>query len=133
MRYRIEAYEAQGLQNLMLAARVTKLELAKVVLDPHYHAITVRVFAAAIDQTVTRGTGQRIAGSDTPRRYSEYWTFIRAADHRGPTCTARNCPSCGAPMKITMAGNCEHCGVKLTSGAVDWVLSKIEQDESYFA
>ena len=41
------------------------------------------------------------------------------------------CPSCGAPLDLTMAGNCERCGIHLTLGEFDWVLSKIEQDESY--
>ncbi len=30
-----------------------------------------------------------------------------------------------------MAGNCEFCQAHITSGEFDWVLSKIEQDESY--
>jgi hypothetical protein len=30
-----------------------------------------------------------------------------------------------------MAGRCNHCDAKITSGEFDWVLSKIEQDESY--
>jgi hypothetical protein len=30
-----------------------------------------------------------------------------------------------------MAGECEHCGAKVTSGRFDWVLSEIEQDDSY--
>ncbi len=31
----------------------------------------------------------------------------------------------------SMAGACEHCSAHLTRGEFDWVLSKIEQDESY--
>jgi ferredoxin len=30
-----------------------------------------------------------------------------------------------------MAGSCTHCHAKITSGEFDWVLSRIEQDESY--
>jgi hypothetical protein len=30
-----------------------------------------------------------------------------------------------------MAGNCTHCSARVTSGDFDWVLSRIEQDESY--
>jgi hypothetical protein len=30
-----------------------------------------------------------------------------------------------------MAGSCEHCNAKVTSGEFDWVLSRIEQDEAY--
>jgi hypothetical protein len=30
-----------------------------------------------------------------------------------------------------MAGVCEYCQGKVTSGEFDWVLSRIEQDEAY--
>jgi hypothetical protein len=30
-----------------------------------------------------------------------------------------------------MAGACTHCGAHVTSGEFDWILSKIEQDDSY--
>jgi hypothetical protein len=30
-----------------------------------------------------------------------------------------------------MAGVCGYCDAKITTGAFDWVLSRIEQDESY--
>ena len=36
-----------------------------------------------------------------------------------------------APVKIDMAGACEHCHAKVTSGRFDWVLSRIEQDDVY--
>ncbi len=32
-----------------------------------------------------------------------------------------------------MAGICDYCGAKITSGDFDWVLSRIEQDEAYEA
>ena len=42
------------------------------------------------------------------------------------------CPNCGAPLdKINMAGVCEYCGGKVISGAFDWVLAVITQDEEY--
>ena len=45
---------------------------------------------------------------------------------------AANCPNCGAPLdNVNMAGNCQYCGGKITRGDFDWVLSRIEQDESY--
>ena len=41
------------------------------------------------------------------------------------------CPNCAAELNISMAGECEYCGSKLTSGQFDWVLSEIQQDEEY--
>ena len=46
--------------------------------------------------------------------------------------TVQACPNCGAPVdQVNMAGECGHCGAKITRGDFDWVLSKIEQDDSY--
>lgn len=132
MRYWIHAYEKQSLQNQMVDAKVERKELAKVVFDPFFHAITVRIWASALDTTIHRKTGVRVGGDPLmPRKYSEYWTVIRSAERRGPASTDAQCPNCGAPLLINMAGNCDHCGVKITAGQFDWVLSKIEQDEAY--
>jgi hypothetical protein len=77
-----------------------------------------------------------------PRFYSEYWTMIRGRNvvspptpplggGHGQTKGDVACPNCGAPLNISMTGNCTHCSVKVTSGEFDWVLSKIEQDDTY--
>ena len=65
------------------------------------------------------------------RAYSEYWTLIRSAATRGASHNQGTCPSCAAPLTISMAGVCTHCGSHLTRGEFDWVLSKIEQDDVY--
>ena len=131
MRYWIQAYQQQGLQNLMLAARVSRQEIAKVERDAFYDAVTMRVWASAIDQIVHVDSGAIVGGSEKPREYSEYWTLIRSAKRRGAASSEKNCPSCAAPLSVNMAGSCSHCGVKVTGGEFDWVLSRIEQDESY--
>jgi len=132
MRYWIHAYEEQDLQNLMLGAKIDRTQIAKVEVDPFFHSITVRLWASALDHTIHRGTGMVVCGqANQPRAYSEYWTFIRSAKRKGKAMVEKNCPNCGAGLKISMAGNCEYCEVKITGGAFDWVLSKIEQDEAY--
>lgn len=67
------------------------------------------------------------------RRFSEYWTFIRRAGFAGDTKKKKEdaCPNCGGDLHISMAGICDYCGSKITSGNFDWILSTIEQDESY--
>jgi predicted amidophosphoribosyltransferase len=50
---------------------------------------------------------------------------------RGAPRMDKACPNCGAPLNVNMAGRCEHCDAKITSGEFDWVLSRIEQDEAY--
>jgi predicted amidophosphoribosyltransferase len=77
-------------------------------------------------------TGQVVRGSKhSERAYSEYWTLIRSAGRKGAPKAEPACGNCGAPLAITMAGACEHCGAHLTAGEFDWVLSKIEQDDTY--
>jgi hypothetical protein len=56
--------------------------------------------------------------------------LIRGHDVRGRLQGATNCPNCGAPLQISMAGVCEHCSQHITSGEFDFVLSKIAKDDS---
>lgn len=48
MRYWIHAYEAQGLHNQKLRAKVDRKQVAKLDLDPFFHSITVRLWASAV-------------------------------------------------------------------------------------
>jgi ribosomal protein L37AE/L43A len=129
--YWVDAYKVQKLRNVSENARIERIELARVDSDPSFDAITARVFASSLDYTVT-DDGKLVTGSKSrPRRYTEYWTFIRGASRTGPTRTEPVCPSCGAPLEINMAGTCKYCQAKVTTGEFDWVLSRIEQDEVY--
>jgi hypothetical protein len=130
--YWIDAYKRQGLRNALDNCKVIAMQPMKIKEDAFYDAITLRIWAEGNDYTVDRN-GKVVAGSKTRlRRWSEYWTFIRnrGAQSR-PSRADLNCPNCGAPLKINATGICEFCGGKITSGDFDWVLSKIEQDESY--
>ncbi len=130
-RYWIDSYRAQGLRNRMDGAAIDRITLVKLERDPFFWAITVHVRAHAVDTTVHEATGRIVGGSTSPRSYAEYWTFIRSVDRHGAATATATCPNCGADAKVGMAGNCDACGVKLTGGAYDWVLSTIEQDEVY--
>ncbi len=132
LRYWLDAYGAQNLHNALEGMRITRLEFVKVVRDKHFHAVTVRLWGTGRDYTRNVTTGQIVSGSATAERvYSEYWTLIRGAQTRGPSHNQGTCPSCAAPLTISMAGTCSHCGSHLTRGEFDWVLSKIEQDDVY--
>jgi hypothetical protein len=130
--YWIDLYIQARARNVTENARIVRIDLASVISDKHYDAITVRVWATSLDYTIS-DDGKLLSGSRSKERaYSEYWTLIRGARPTGkPTRTTPECPSCGAPLKIAMTGNCEYCKVKVTTGDFDWVLSRIEQDESY--
>ncbi|MBC7690284.1 MAG: TIM44-like domain-containing protein [Methylotenera sp.] len=139
--YWISAYQRQQLVNVLKNIQVEKVVPVRVAEDRFYLSITVRVYASMIDYT-TRAAGSEIVSGSTsrPRRFSEYWTFIRSQNAAAVNASAGKspvqksydqCPSCGAPLKINMAGVCEYCQTKVTTGNFDWVLSEIEQDEAY--
>lgn len=132
MQYWVEVYRSQGLRNLVGEPRFERAVVARVERDKHYDAVVMRYWASGFDYTEEIATGRVVGGSkETPRRYSEYWTLVRSASVRGAPRTDKSCPACAAPLDVNMSGECAHCGVHLTAGEFDWVLSKIEQDEAY--
>ena len=130
--YWIDAYRRQHLHNKLDQCVITAMQPVKITEDKFYNAITMRIGAQGYDYTAD-ANGRVVAGSTTNlRRWSEYWTFIRNRSAKPASARADlNCPNCGAPLKVNAAGICEFCGGKITSGEFDWVLSRIEQDESY--
>jgi hypothetical protein len=130
--YWIDAYKRQHLRNLLDQCTVTAMQPVKITEDAFYNSITLRIGAQGYDYTVD-SSGKLVSGSKTSlRQWSEYWTFIRNRNAKpAPGRTDLNCPNCGAPLKVNTVGICEFCGGKITSGEFDWVLSRIEQDESY--
>jgi hypothetical protein len=130
--YWIDAYKRQHLRNVLDQCTVTAMQPVKVTEDAFYNSITLRIGAQGYDYTVD-DAGKVVSGSKTSlRQWSEYWTFIRNRNAKPAAARADlNCPNCGAPLKVNTVGICEFCGGKITSGEFDWVLSRIEQDESY--
>jgi len=131
-RYWIEAYKAQKLRNALDQCQITAMQPAKIKVDSFYNSITLRIFAQGYDYTVNQNGGVVAGSNRNLRKWSEYWTFVRYCKAKPVAARADlNCPNCGAPLKVNAVGICEFCGGKITSGEFDWVLSKIEQDESY--
>lgn len=132
LQYWLDAYGKQDLRNQLLDMHITNLESCKLLRDRYFDALTIRIWATGKDFVVNRSSSRVVTGSKTKdRAYSEYWTLIRAHGAKGPAKADATCGHCGAELKINAAGACEYCGSALTSGDFDWVLSKIEQDDSY--
>jgi uncharacterized Zn finger protein (UPF0148 family) len=130
--YWVSAYRAQGLRNVLADMRITHTAMAAVVRDHYYDAVTIRIWATGKDYVIREPSGDHVRGSrHRDRAYSEYWTLIRTAQRKAAPVTTATCSNCGAPLRITQAGECEHCGAHVTAGEFDWVVSKIEQDDSY--
>ncbi|MFL5243521.1 MAG: Tim44 domain-containing protein [Gemmataceae bacterium] len=129
--YWITEYKRQRLRNVLTDVRIDKIQPVKVALDAFHDALTFRIFVQMIDYTADE-QGKVLSGDkNSPRSFSEYWTFIRRRGAKTPDKGNANCPNCGAALKVNMAGVCEYCQGKITNGDFDWVLSRIEQDESY--
>jgi uncharacterized Zn finger protein (UPF0148 family) len=132
LQYWVDAYKREGLRNQLTDMRITKVDYAKVSRDKYYDAITIRIWGTGKDFVVKGETGQVVRGSKrTERAYSEYWTLIRNAGTRGAPHGEPTCGNCGAPLHVNQSGECEHCNAHVTAGEFDWVLSKIEQDDTY--
>jgi hypothetical protein len=146
LNYWVTAYKSQNLRNTLEGMRITQHKLVKLTRDKSFDALTIRIFATGKDFVVDLASNDVVGGSDrSERRYSEYWTLIRSAQRPTPsmanrdpnqtadqtTQNALHCPNCGADVDITMAGDCNYCKAHVTAGEFDWVLSKIEQDDSY--
>jgi len=132
LQYWVTAYRTQGLRNVLEGMRIVQWKAVKIIRDRHFDSLTIRIWGTGHDYTVRQGTNELVSGNPRgDRLYSEYWTLIRGAGVKGAPSSDKTCPNCGAPLNVNMAGECEHCGAKITSGAFDWVLSTIEQDDSY--
>ena len=132
LQYWIAEYKKQQLRNVLDDARVTSAIPCKLIRDRWYDALTFRVFATGKDYVVREPAGEIVRGSKSKERaYSEYWTLIRSSSRRGSVHAESTCANCGAPLVMTMGGECASCHAHVTAGEFDWVLSKIEQDDTY--
>ncbi|MBL8621588.1 MAG: TIM44-like domain-containing protein [Myxococcales bacterium] len=132
LQYWLDAYKKQGLRNVLEDMRITHQVPAKLIRDKHFDALTIRIWGTGKDYVIKTADGSHVRGSKhRERKYSEYWTLIRSAGRKGPPKADGACSNCGAPLTVTAAGACAHCGTHVTAGEFDWVLSKIEQDDSY--
>lgn len=132
LQYWVEAFKKQDLRNELVDMAISHTLVAKVIRDRWYDAITIRVWGQGKDFVINTKTGKVVRGSKSrSRKYSEYWTLLRSRGRRGEPNANPTCSNCGAPLKVTMSGECEHCSAHVTNGEFDWVLSKIEQDDTY--
>lgn len=131
--YWVNAYKDAGLVNHLENLKINYTEPARLETDHFYESITVRFQASVVDYLKREKDGSIVGGSKKPRLFTEYWTFIRRTGVEKDENNVRtsNCQNCGAPVSIGMAGVCNHCQAKVTTGDFGWVLAVITQDEVY--
>jgi predicted lipid-binding transport protein (Tim44 family) len=134
LRFWMDRYAKHGLANRLDDVSLERTAIVKVDTDAYYESITVRIWGSMKDYVVDLKTDQVVGGNaKTARRFSEYWTFLRAVGTDGSTKgDTEGCPSCGAPLdQVSHTGICGYCDSKITGGHFDWVLARIEQPEAY--
>lgn len=115
--------------NHMDGQNIRTVRLADYKSDGTNEVLTVQLCASLFDFTTDDTSGALIGGSKTEKRIRTYkLEFIRAAGVKTSKTeeglTAGACPSCGAPVEVSVTGVCEYCRNVITSGKYGWVLNE---------
>jgi len=118
--------------NRLADVSVERADLHLIRIGADFQIAVVRFEASLVDQTFDTRSGERVQGSPSPDRFSEYWTFARrpgaaSRDGSGFGLDGAACPGCGAPFSGGQTNRCDHCGALVNSGVHDWVLAEITQ------
>ena len=128
----LETMASEGRRNVMDNLVVRSIEPVRVVDGRVFDDLTVRISAAAADFDVDKND-KIVFGDRSVRPFQEEWTFQRsvgvATSDRAGT-LENTCPSCGALVSLTQIGECRYCKAAVTSGKLDWVVSRIEQEDA---
>lgn len=90
--------------------------------------LDINISSCMKDYIIDATTKKVLEGDkNTDRRNTYKLTFIRKTGVLTKEGEAKhsttNCPNCGAPTQVTIAGKCDYCGSIITTGEHDWVLS----------
>jgi predicted lipid-binding transport protein (Tim44 family) len=128
----LESMASEGRRNVLENLDVRSIEPIRIVHGRVFDDLTVRITAAAGDFEVDK-SGKIVFGDRSVRPFMEDWTFQRSvgvATSNKPGTLENTCPSCGAPVSLTQIGECRFCKAAVTSGKFDWVVSRIDQEDS---
>ena len=128
----MQKYKSYGYRNVLENVVILRSQPADYTIDNNYESITIRIYARCLDYVVSKH-GNKLAGDNrTPRKFSEYWTFVCKRGVTAKNTGFKNCPCCGAPAdNMGQGGICGYCGSKITDANFSWVLFSITQDEEY--
>ena len=132
----IKMQKAEEIRNRMQNVSVVGRDVVAVNSDEHFDTIHVRFTARAISYNESLETGRRVSGNSasTPITFTEIWSFSRRPGVKTRTDASileGTCPNCGSEIGIVDRAECRTCGSHINSGAYDWVLTEITQDEEW--
>jgi predicted lipid-binding transport protein (Tim44 family) len=130
----IDQYTAQHRRNLLDSLAIGNANLVAAHTDQSYDTVTVRILAASADYDVADQSGKVVRGNRDVQQWTEDWVFQRSSEattKTGAGTMNQHCPNCGAPLDVDLAGVCSYCKAPIMSGKYDWVLTRIDQVQTW--
>ena len=128
----LQGYINNGTINVMDRICVNYAKLNKFEQTADKDILSIALNSSMIDYIKDEKTGAVLKGNTETRLTNTYrLTFIRKkgvlTQAGGPKVASANCPNCGAPTKVALAGKCEYCGSIIKIEDHGWVLSNLER------
>ena len=133
-RVQIDQYTTQHRRNLLDNLSIGNASVVAAHSDETYDTITVRILAASADYDVDDGNGKVVRGNRDVEQWTEDWVYQRSSDattKTGAGTMNSRCPNCGAPLDLDLSGVCSYCKAPVMSGKYDWVLTRIDQVQTW--
>jgi hypothetical protein len=127
-----ERYRHYGMRNDMQGLNIHSCTPIDVETSEHYHTITYKIRATAIDSMRDLESDKFIGGSKLSESFTEYWSFIRKPGTltlNKPGLLEGNCPNCASPLEMMDKTSCPYCHAVICSGEYDWLLVEISQSD----
>ena len=126
----IKEYIDKGRINIIERININNAYLFKYKRDMEHESLSIYMNVRMVDYIIDEKTKAVLKGSPDIDCFLSYiLTFMRKKGIKTNIDTGNSvvsCPKCGAPTRITSAGQCEYCGFIVTTGKHDWVLADIE-------
>jgi Uncharacterized protein conserved in bacteria len=129
----LDEYKENHKINAIEGIEVSHCALVDYASTGESEMVMVELHAKMRDYVVDDATREVLESNpDTDWSMRYLMTFSRVAGIK--TQTGSNgkpttvCPNCGAPMQVTLLGECEYCNVVITTGEYDWVLSGFKKE-----
>lgn len=130
----------------LIEPRLLDCVLVGVVADKYFESVHFKICSQARNYTITTKNYNAVLssnGSKVPEKIkkmspltnnTEYWTYTRLPDKENQFTagvTEAICPNCGAKLLLNKFEKCTSCHSLVTSGAYDWVLTKITEEDEW--
>ncbi len=127
----LQEYINLGRINVMERINVNQAWMVNYERDSQYETLTVYMQTRMVDYIIDEKTKKVLKGNPNQDCFMNYLlTFMRKTGVLTDPATSNHstvsCPNCGAPCKVTSAGECQFCGSIITTGEHDWVLSNLD-------